>query len=73
MSQVITTNTINTMPPFDIFKDTIAQQFTLMITEGDLFRVNIPKDNLWNTYLESFPPGSNPIFRKRTEFDRFFR
>lgn len=34
-----------------------------------LFRVDADKDSMWQTYLGSFPEGTNPIFRKRTEHD----
>jgi len=34
-----------------------------------LYRVTIDKDILWDTYLKSFPPGTDPIFRERTEHD----
>jgi hypothetical protein len=34
-----------------------------------LFEVNVDKDELWNTYLESFPVGTNDIYRERSEHD----
>lgn len=34
-----------------------------------LFVSNASKDDLWDTYLNSFPEGSNPIFKERTEHD----
>jgi hypothetical protein len=53
---------------FTLFKEAVAQQFGKMCEHG-LFRVDIDKDLLWSTYLESFPEGSNPIFRERREYD----
>lgn len=44
------------------FKDVFASQ-------DNLFTVDVDKDELWNLYLSSFPAGSNPIFRERTEHD----
>ena len=44
------------------FKDVLASQ-------DNLFTVNVDKDELWKLYLSSFPAGSNPIFRERTEHD----
>lgn len=44
------------------FKDVFASQ-------DNLFAVDVDKDELWNLYLSSFPAGSNPIFRERTEHD----
>lgn len=34
-----------------------------------LFEVQLDKDQLWNTYLDSFPAGTNEIYRKRREYD----
>ena len=50
------------------FRDKINTQFNSM-SSGPLFRTGIDKDKLWETYLNSFPEGSNPIFRERTEHD----
>lgn len=53
---------------FSIIGKAVAQQFQVMAAHG-LFRVHVDKDQLWDTYLASFPPGSNPIYRERTEHD----
>ena len=37
--------------------------------QSTLFIVNVDKDELWNLYLDSFPEGTNNIFRERREFD----
>ena len=37
--------------------------------ETHLFVVDLDKDALWNLYLDSFPTGTNEMFRKRREFD----
>lgn len=39
------------------------------LTQLDLFCVDVDGDKLWETYLGAFPPGTNPIFRERTEHD----
>ncbi len=56
------------MPDFKLFKAAIASQFAQM-QQQPLFQVEIDGDALWTTYLASFPPGTNPIFRERTEYD----
>ena len=34
-----------------------------------LYEVEVDKDELWNLYLDSFPKGTNEIYRKRREYD----
>lgn len=46
----------------------IAAQFQFLSTH-ELFRVDISGDHLWQSYLDAFPPGTNPIYRVRTEHD----
>jgi hypothetical protein len=53
---------------FMVFKTAIARQFASMQSR-QLFRVSTDKDQLWSVYLESFPEGSNPIYRQRREYD----
>lgn len=53
---------------FQIFKKAVATQFEHM-KKHPLFRVKVEKDALWDTYINSFPQGSNPIYRERTEHD----
>lgn len=53
---------------FDVFKAAIATQFAQM-QRHPLFRVDVAGDELWSTYLSSFPSGTNPMFRERTEHD----
>lgn len=53
---------------FGAFKEAIARQFDVMQAHT-LYRTDVEKELLWLTYLESFPPGTNPKFRERTEYD----
>ena len=50
------------------FKAAVAARFEKM-KKFPLFRTTAPKDLLWSTYLESFPEGTNPIYRERREYD----
>ncbi len=54
---------------FKQFRDLVNQQLQRMEKMGPLYRVAIEPDLLWETYLNSFPAGANPIFRERTEHD----
>ncbi len=56
------------MADFIEIKTAVARQFKAMSTH-DLFYTGVEKDTLWETYLGSFPAGSNPIFRKRPWHD----
>jgi hypothetical protein len=53
---------------FKLFKEAVSRQYEVMKSH-QLFRTEVEKELLWLTYLESFPPGSNPMFRERTEHD----
>ena len=53
---------------FKTFKQAVQQQFDTM-QQHPLFRVVSDKNLLWQTYLNSFPAGTNPIYRERTEHD----
>lgn len=56
------------MSDFIKIKNSVAKQFKRM-SEHQLFRVDVSKDKLWETYLSSFPEGSNPIYKERTHHD----
>lgn len=49
-----------------ILQDNIKK---LLKDYNKLFFTDIDKDELWQTYLNSFPEGTNPMFRERREFD----
>jgi hypothetical protein len=53
---------------FSKFNRAIQRQFELM-QKHPLLYVHVDKDELVAKYLASFPEGSNPIFKKRTEHD----
>jgi hypothetical protein len=53
---------------FNTFKAAVAKQFERMQSH-QLFRVDVTKDKLWETYLGAFPAGADPIFREKTEHD----
>lgn len=52
---------------FKDFRNAQQKHFTEM--SNQLFTVTVNKDELWEYYLNSFPAGTNPIFRERTVHD----
>ena len=53
---------------FNDISKPIAAQFQAMTITG-LYRTDTEKGALWDTYLNSFPNGTNPIYKTRTEHD----
>ena len=53
---------------FSDFRNAVSKQFQAM-SKHQLYRVQVEKDTLWQTYINSFPEGTNPIFKERTEHD----
>lgn len=53
---------------FTVIRTAVAKQFESMTATG-LFRVDVDKDLLWSAYLSSFPAGTNPVYRERSEHD----
>ena len=55
---------------FKEFKVAFQGHFNQMVNSAErLFEVEVDKEEMWNLYLNSFPEGTNPIYRVRTEHD----
>jgi len=55
---------------FSEFKKIFQKNFAEMIKDADyLYEIEIDKDEFWNLYLDSYPAGTNEIYRQRREFD----
>lgn len=55
---------------FEKFRDKLIDHFFEITRDAKcLFMVSLDKDELWETYLDSFPKGTNEIFRERREHD----
>lgn len=55
---------------FKQFKKQMQDQINNMVKNVDhLYEVDLDKDLLWELYLDSFPEGTNEIFRERREYD----
>lgn len=58
------------MANFKEFRTLLQKHFDEMVKDGaPLFITNADEDRLYDLYLDSFPAGTNPIFRKRREYD----
>ena len=52
------------------FKEALQTRFVEIGKDvTHLYEASVDKDELWNTYLDNFPVGSNKIFRERREHD----
>ena len=55
---------------FAEMRDRLISNFNEMTKDVEhLFEVSVDKDEMWNTYLDSFPAGTNEIYRERREHD----
>lgn len=54
---------------FKNVKNALAENFSRISATNSLFETDIDKDYLWNLYLDSFPEGTNPIYRERRIHD----
>jgi len=53
---------------FSLLKAAVAKQFQAM-QKHTLYRTSVKGEDLWETYLASFPTGTDIIYRERTEHD----
>lgn len=55
---------------FATFKKALQDHFAELSRDADhIYEVAVDKDALWELYLNSFPAGTNEVFRQRREFD----
>lgn len=57
------------MADFLKFREAVSAQVNNMAKTGTLYTVEMGRNDLWDTYLASFPEGTNPIYKERTEHD----
>lgn len=51
-------------------RDNLIAHFNQITKDvGNIFEVAVDKDEMWNLYLDSFPKGTNNIYRERREHD----
>ncbi len=55
---------------FKDFKLALQKQFDSMVKDNNkLFLTDVERNDLWDFYLDSFPEGTNPIYKERREYD----
>ena len=55
---------------FTEMRDKLIENFNEITKDAmHLFEANVDKDEMWNLYLDSYPAGTNEIFRERREHD----
>lgn len=55
---------------FKEFKALFQANFKQLTKDANhLFEIDLDKDEMWNLYLDSFPAGTNEIYKERREFD----
>jgi hypothetical protein len=56
---------------FKNFAQAVRTRFNALTSNKDqlVYRADVSGDDLWELYLKSFPEGTNPMFRQRTEHD----
>lgn len=55
---------------FTTMRNMLMEHFAEMTKDvTHLFEINVDKDEMWNLYLDSFPTGTNEIYRERREHD----
>jgi hypothetical protein len=47
----------------------VKTRFEHLNKKGKLYRVQTEKNDVWDKYLASFPEGTNPLYKERTEHD----
>lgn len=54
---------------FGTFQQELLNHATQLFKQGVVVQLNSNPDTVWSIYLNSFPEGTNPMFRERTEHD----
>jgi len=53
---------------FKNFADAVRAKFDSM-TAGELYVVDVSKEQMWDMYMNSFPAGTNEIYKERREYE----
>lgn len=51
---------------FEKFKNAVHERINFLINNGQLYEVDVNPDDVWELYLNSFPQGTDLIYRERS-------
>jgi hypothetical protein len=54
---------------FPVFAKAVRAAAKALLSHNQLYVVDADSDRMWELYLSSFPAGTNPVFRTKTEHD----
>ena len=58
------------MKDMRVIRDALIENANKLFEGAErLFEMDVDKDKFYANYLDSFPAGTNEVFRKRREFD----
>lgn len=57
------------MTPFNKFNEAIRKNVNRLMKTSVALQADVERDELWDIYLRSFPEGTNPTYKERTEHD----
>jgi hypothetical protein len=58
------------MSEFKTFKAAVQKQFQRLVdSNNNLYLTDVSKDLIWETYLDSFPEGTNEVYKERRAYD----
>lgn len=61
---------MSSITTFKKFTEELCENFSRLIKDADrIYEIDCDTTELWNLYLDSFPAGSNEIYRERREMD----
>lgn len=56
------------MSNFNAFRDKLIENYNKNVVGHTLFSTDVDKDEMYALYLDSFPAGTNEVYRKRREY-----
>lgn len=57
------------MPDFSTFRNELNNQIAKVLQAKNLYQTGVDRDEIWELYLDSFPAGTNEVYRTNREYD----